>query len=47
MSRGLHRLLDRTELEVENRLKYHYFEHKLEDVRESYEDPRPHPMVIK
>ncbi len=47
MSRGLHRLLDRTELEVENRLKYHYFEHKLEDVRESYEDPRPHPMVIR
>jgi len=39
LAKGLHRLLDRSELEVENQLKYHYFEHEL--------DKRQHPMIIK
>ena len=40
LANGLHRLLDRSELEVENQLRHHYYEHKLEDVKR-------HPMVIR
>jgi len=39
LAKGLHRLLDRSELEVEKKLQYHYFEHEL--------DKRQHPMVIR
>ncbi len=43
LARGLHRLLDGSELKVEEALKYHYFEHKMEDIRKEKE----HPMVIR
>jgi len=43
LAKGLHRLLDGSELKVEEALKYHYFEHKMENIKEGKE----HPMVIR
>ena len=44
LARGLNRLLGDAELKVEEALKYHYFEHKLKDIRE---EEKEHPMVIR